>query len=92
MSISDTQKFFKHLDDFKNKIVNLLCELNKAEEIRRINKHYEKLLYFKNLNSRVVIEKFYEHCVRVYYNKIINKDESYFFGKISKTSTSGKEI
>jgi hypothetical protein len=75
-------KFYKQVDDFKHKIVHILEQLGKVDEIREINKHYEKMMIVKSANAKMILELFYEHGVKQFAKEIINEEDSFFLGKI----------
>jgi len=77
-------KFYKQVDDFKHKLVHILEQLGRTDEIREINKHYEKMMIVKSANSKMILELFYEYGVKQFAKEIINEEDSFFLGKIDE--------
>ena len=84
----DIGKFYKQLDDFKNKLVGLLTQLGKTSDINSSHKHYEKILFAKKTNVRLVIEMFHTHCVSKFHQEIRDKNDVYFLGRVDEVTSS----
>ena len=88
--LSDIGKFYKQLDDFKEKLVIILSQFDKTHAIIDINKYYDKLLMVKKANVRKPIELFYEYGVTKYAENILTRDEKVFLSDVSAISDSGE--
>ena len=86
----DIIKFYKQLDDFKNKLVGLLTQLEKTSDIHSIHKHYEKILLAKKANIRLVIELYHRHCVTHFYQEIIDKNDAFFLNRVDDVASCDK--
>jgi len=80
--LTDIGKFYKQIDDFKEKIIGILRQLDKNQEIIDINKYYDKLILIKKANVRSAIELLYQYGVCVYAQKILLRDEQFFLGQV----------
>ena len=78
-----TSRFYKQVDDFKTKLQHILFQLDKHNEIVEMNKHYDKMMFVKSANAKLVIELFYKYVVVKYAKEILNEDESFFLGKLT---------
>lgn len=79
---TDISRFYKQLDDFKNKLLIVFKQLNHHKEIEDINKYYEKLLLIKKTNVRSIIELLYSYGVATYATQILTRDERFFLGQL----------
>ncbi len=80
--LTDIGKFYKQLDDFKEKMLNILGQLDKNDEIIEINKYYDKFNLAKKANVRYPIELLYNYGVKVYVTKILLREEEFFIGEV----------
>jgi DNA polymerase III delta prime subunit len=79
--LTNIGNFYKQIDDFKQKLIGILQELEKTKEIVEINKYYDKLLLAKKANARKAIELLYEYGVKVYASQILLRQEKFFLEK-----------
>lgn len=84
MATSNIARFYKQVDDFKHKITKILEQLGKMDEIKELNKHYNKLLIVKNAASKPIIEMFYKKGIIQCAKQILTQDEEFFMGKIDE--------
>jgi hypothetical protein len=77
-------KFYKQIEDFKDKMVLILSQFGKNEEIIDLNKYYDKLLMYKKINVRQPIELFYTYGIETFVDQILTRDENFFLGKVSE--------
>jgi hypothetical protein len=82
-------KFFACMDEFKDQIVKLLLQMNRVDDVSRLSKHYEKILLLKIINQTIIIEYFYDHCIKPYYDEIITENEQYFMGRSDEVTPNG---
>ena len=85
--LSDIGKFYKQIDDFKEKLTFILRQLDRNKEIIEINKYYDKLTLIKKANPRSAIELLYQYGVSVYATKILLRDEHFFIGEVKNLET-----
>jgi hypothetical protein len=85
--LTDIGKFYKQVGDFKDKLVNILGQFNKQQEIIDLNKYYDKLMDFKKVNVRKPIELFYQYGVIAYVDDILKRDETIFLDNVSELIT-----
>lgn len=83
MSASYISKFYKQLDDFKNKLVIILKSLDKDKEIIELNKYYDQIITFKQINARKPIELIYVYGISKIAEHIVSHDDNYFFSVAS---------
>lgn len=84
---SDLTKFYEQVDKFKEDIVRILKSLNKDDEIKRINVHYDKLLLGKKINARGIVEYVYREGIKPCARHILTKNEEFFLGHVDKVDT-----
>lgn len=80
--LTDIGKFYKQIDDFKDKIIGILQQLDRKQEIIDIKKYYDKLQLAKKANVRTAIELLYKHGVCIYATQILLRDEQFFLGEV----------
>ena len=101
--LSDIGQFYKQIDDFRNKIINILNQLKEKNitdcngkiididhEIKEINKYYDKLILVKKANVRKPIELLYQYGVASYAKEILLRDEQFFLGEVNSLTDSDK--
>lgn len=82
-SLSDIGRFYKQINDFKEKLVTILSQFNKDDEITTLHKYYDKLIILKKINPRSPIEIFYEHIVQPFATQILTRNDEFFLGKLT---------
>lgn len=90
--LTDIGKFYKQIDDFKEKIILIMKQFNKEQEIIELNKYYDKLMLIKKVNVRKPIELLYTYGVSQYVEKILIRDEMFFLGEVSKIEIDDENI
>lgn len=80
--LSDIGMFYKQIEDFKEKIVNIFTKLDYNKQIVEISKYYEKLQLARKVNVRAPIELLYAYGVCIYAEKILTRDEQFFIGQV----------
>lgn len=82
--MSDIGRFYKQLDDLKTKLIAVLSQFNKHQEIIDLNKYYDKIHMAKTTNVRLVIELMYEYVTKdpVYVDNILMRDDNFFLEKV----------
>lgn len=81
--LTDIGKFYKQVGDFKEKIVTILGQFHKEQEIIDLNKYYDKLTEYKKVNVRGPIELLYQYGVVKYADDILKRDETMFLGQVA---------
>ena len=76
--MSDINKFYTYLEDFKNKLIPVLQAINRDREIQAIERNFEKLLTIKSVNPRLPIEYFYNEGVKPYADQIVSRNAQFF--------------
>jgi hypothetical protein len=89
--LTDIGKFYKQVDDFKDKLIVILCQFEKRDEIVDLHKYHDKLILLKKANVRKPIELLYQYGIREYAEKILTRDEQFFLGKVSTIETTESE-
>jgi len=92
---STVSRFYKQVGDFKDRIIKILRQLKDQqlvdhhgqaidvnEEIKVINKYYDKLMMAKTANARLPIEALYEYGIVPYAEPILLRDEQFFLGGV----------
>ena len=82
--LTDIGKFYKQVDDFKEKMIIILKQFQKDKEIVDLNKYYDKLLAIKKVNVRTPIEFIYEYGVKKFAEEILTRDEAFFLCQVSQ--------
>lgn len=82
--LTDIGKFYKQVDDFKEKMIIILKQFKKEKEIIELNKYYDKLLTIKKVNVRTPIEYMYEYGIKKFAEQILTRDEMFFLGQVSQ--------
>lgn len=88
-SLSDIGRFYKQINDFKEKLVTILSQFNKDDEIATLHKYYDKLLLLKKINPRPPIEIFYEHIVQQFATQILTRNDEFFLYKLTDDNIVG---
>jgi hypothetical protein len=88
---SPISNFFLQVSYLKTNLEKILIHLNREDEVKKLNKHYEKLMVVKKVNSRLIVELFYEHVVTAYAYYILKEDESFFLNKLNDVTVKDDE-
>jgi hypothetical protein len=88
--LTDIGKFYKQIDDFKEKIIGILRQLDRNQEIIEINKYNDKLMLAKKANVRTAIELLYQYGIEVYATQILLRDETFFLGEVKNIEKNPK--
>lgn len=81
--LTDIGKFYKQIEDFKEKLCKILKQYSKENEIIELNKYYDKLMGIKKVNVRTPIEFLYKYGVTKYVDNILTRDEGFFLEQVS---------
>ena len=73
-----TSEFYKQLYDFKTKMCNIFKNLDRKNQIIKINIYYDKILLLKKVNLIKPIELWYDYVIMNYSKQIANKDDKFF--------------
>jgi hypothetical protein len=95
MSLSAIGQTYKQIDDFKNKLIQILLKLKETKicdaqgqlididgEIISIEKYYEKFIMVKKVNVRKPIELLYEKGITKFARQILTRNEQFFLGEV----------
>lgn len=74
---------YKQVDDFKTKLVKILSDLERNEDVKRINRYYDKLLCLKKVNTIGPVQLLYSFGIIPYAESIARHDDSFFLGKVN---------
>lgn len=82
--MSDIGRFYKQLDDLKTKLVAIMGQFGKNQEIIDLNKYYDKVHMARTANVRLVIEIMYEYVTKdpIYVDNILMRDDDFFLEKV----------
>ena len=84
---------YKQVEDFKQKLCNILHQLKHDDKVIEINKYYDKLMLMKQANIRKPIEMFYDYGIKSYKREILLREDAFFLGKLTELDSNyGNDI
>lgn len=89
--LTDIGKFYKQVEDFKEKLIIIFEKSDRNDEIVEIKKYYDKLIDVKKINVRTPIELLYNKGVSVYCREIFTRNDKFFVEEASKVDTGDKK-